>query len=169
MSPMENTERTDLTPLVPSDFVVPVELRTARTVLRPLGPEHNEADYAAWMSSVDHICATPGFGPPRSWPDAAMPLEQNLQDLVAHRKHFEDRVGFTYTVLDATDESSVLGCVYIYEDRVGDHDVDVRSWVVASRPELDEEVWAAVSKWLDEAWPFPSVIYAARPSSPPGP
>jgi hypothetical protein len=27
-------------------------------VLEPLGPEHNEQDFAAWTSSMDHIIAT---------------------------------------------------------------------------------------------------------------
>jgi len=35
---------------VPDDFVVPRELVTAAFRLEPLGPEHNEDDYRAWMS-----------------------------------------------------------------------------------------------------------------------
>jgi hypothetical protein len=30
-------------------------------VLEPLGPEHNEQDYDAWTSSMEHIAETPGF------------------------------------------------------------------------------------------------------------
>jgi hypothetical protein len=46
---------------VPEDFVVPDGLITRDFRLTPLGPQHNEADYAAWTSSIDHIRATPGF------------------------------------------------------------------------------------------------------------
>ena len=35
--------------------------------LEPLGPEHNDRDYEAWMSSIDHIHATPGMEH-RDWP-----------------------------------------------------------------------------------------------------
>ena len=61
--------------------------------LRPLGTEHNEADHAAWTSSIEHIRATPGFEG-RSWP-RAMTLEENLEDLRMHAAHFAAREGFT--------------------------------------------------------------------------
>lgn len=160
--PAENTERDDLVPLVGPDFVVPQELRTERTVLRPLRAEHNEADHRAWTSNIEHIRATPGFGPPRKWPEAGMPLDKNLEDLVAHSDHFDQRLGFTYTVLDATNPATVVGCVYIYEDPSGEHEVEVRSWTVAEPPDLDHEVWSAVSSWLATDWPFARVAYAAR-------
>jgi hypothetical protein len=70
-------------------------------------------------------------------------------------------VGFTYTVLDP-DSEDVIGCVYIYPDRSGEHDARVRSWVRASRPELDVELWRAVRDWLDAEWPFEPVEYATR-------
>jgi hypothetical protein len=43
---------------VPDDFVLPRELVTVAFRLEPLGPEHNEDDYRAWMSSIDHIKST---------------------------------------------------------------------------------------------------------------
>ena len=46
---------------VPDGFAVPRELVTEEFRLEPLGPQHNEGDYEAWMSSIDHIRATPGF------------------------------------------------------------------------------------------------------------
>ena len=47
---------------VPEDFAVPDGFIAAEFRLTPLGPQHNEADYAAWTASIDHIRATPGFG-----------------------------------------------------------------------------------------------------------
>jgi hypothetical protein len=29
--------------------------------LEPLGPQHNQSDHAAWMSSIEHIRSTPGY------------------------------------------------------------------------------------------------------------
>ncbi len=46
---------------VPPGFEPPPLLGTSQFRLEPLGPEHNEADYAAWTSSIDHIKAMPGF------------------------------------------------------------------------------------------------------------
>ena len=43
---------------VPDDFAVPGGLMAGEFRLAPLGPQHNEADYAAWMASIDHIRAT---------------------------------------------------------------------------------------------------------------
>ena len=81
---------------VPDDFAVPWELVTSEFRLEPLGPQHNEADYAAWTSSIDHIRATPGF-PDGRWP-YPMPPERNLADLRRHAEDFANRAGFTYTV-----------------------------------------------------------------------
>src|SRR5260370_1259421 len=62
----------DSAAFVPGDFAVPGELVTDSFRLVPLGPEHNDGDYRAWMSSIDHIRSTPGFGG-RSWPKRAAP------------------------------------------------------------------------------------------------
>jgi hypothetical protein len=57
--------------------------------LAPLGPQHNEADYAAWTASIDHIRGTPGF-PDGSWP-REMSLDDNLRDLERHARDFAER------------------------------------------------------------------------------
>ena len=144
---------------VPSGFAVPLALATEHFRLEPLGPQHNDADYEAWSSSVEHIRTTPGWET-SSWPDERS-LDDNLRDLKSHADDFENRTGFTYTVLDPTD-GDVIGCVYIYPDKSGQHDARVRSWVRASRAELDVELWRAVSAWLADEWPFERVAYAER-------
>ncbi|MFL6288302.1 MAG: hypothetical protein ACJ73L_07880, partial [Actinomycetes bacterium] len=52
---------------VPTGFKPPPRPRSESFWLEPLGPEHNEADYRAWTSSLDHIHATPGY-PDGTWP-----------------------------------------------------------------------------------------------------
>ncbi|MGL6280377.1 MAG: N-acetyltransferase [Gaiella sp.] len=152
-----------MSPFVPPAFAPPTGLEEDVFVLEPLGPEHNERDHDAWMGSIDHIRTTPGFGAdhPDPWP-VPMTLEENLADLEMHARHFRERVGFTYTVLDPATRA-VIGCVYVYPDRTGDADAVARSWVTASRAELDAPLWRAVSAWLaSEAWPFARVRYAER-------
>jgi hypothetical protein len=146
-------------PFVPADFDVPPRLDTPEFQLEPLGPQHNEADYAAWSSSVEHIHATPGWEE-SSWPREMTP-DDNREDLEGHADDFEKRAGFTYTVLDPAD-GDVIGCLYIYPVRDDSYDARVRSWVRASRADLDATLWRTVSDWLDRDWPFERVDYAAR-------
>jgi len=148
---------------VPDDFVPPTRLVAPAFVLEPLGPQHNEGDYAAWTSSMDHILATPGFvqlGAEHPWPHP-MALEENLRDLVRHAEDFAARRGFTYTVLDPGG-NDVIGCLYIYPSKDDVHDARVRSWVTATRVDLDHVLWRAVSDWLVAAWPFRNPEYAGR-------
>jgi hypothetical protein len=147
-------------PFVPVDFPVPGELVTAEFRLEPLGPQHNADDYEAWTSSIEHIRATPGFIG-KTWPDPGMTPEQNLGDLQRHARDFAGRTGFTYTVMDPG--GRIVGCVYIYPTK--DHAegvAGVESWVRADRAELDMPLYAAVSAWLADAWPFAEVRYAPR-------
>jgi hypothetical protein len=153
---------------VPAGFAVPDGLVADEGFrLAPLGPQHNEADYAAWTGSIDHIRATPGFTG-LSWPHP-MSLEDNLHDLERHAQDFAERRGFTYTVLGA-DSDEVIGCVYIYPlrgQRPGDgtggaRGASVRSWVRADRAQLDRVVYDAVLAWLERDWPFHSIEYAPR-------
>jgi RimJ/RimL family protein N-acetyltransferase len=139
---------------VPPDFNPPLGLTTDRLVLEPLGPQHNEADHDAWTSSMEHIRATPGY-PDGRWP-RPMSLEDNRGDLERHARDFEQRKGFTYTVLDP-ESRDVIGCVYIYPSKLEDHDAEVLMWVRASRDELDGPLWDAVSDWLARDWPFTSL------------
>src|SRR3954471_4643327 len=111
---------------VPDDFTPPAGLATERFVLEPLGPQHNEADHAAWSSSMEHIHATAGFTSD-SWP-REMTLEENRADLERHARDFQARTGFTYTVLDPASRD-VIGCLYIYPADGGG--AKVASWVRA--------------------------------------
>jgi hypothetical protein len=143
---------------VPDDFVVPRSLVTGAFRLEPLGPEHNEGDYRAWTSSIEHIRATPGFES-WTWP-RPMTLAENLGDLERHAADFAARSGFTYTVR-AAGSDEIIGCVYIYP-RDANSGADVRSWVSADQAALDVALYEAVSEWLRSAWPFTSARYAPR-------
>jgi len=147
-------------PFVPDGFVPPAGLVHPQFRLRPLGPEHNESDYAAWTSSIEHIRSTPGF-PDGDWPHL-MTLDENRGDLERHAADFEARRGFTYTVLapDDADPPTVIGCLYIYPTKRGT--VSVQSWVRAADAELDLVLAEAVTAWLAEAWPFERPDYVGR-------
>lgn len=144
-------------PFVPLTFDVPHTYSWSSFHLEPLDEQHNERDHAAWMSSIDHIRSTPGFGKNESpdWP-VAMTLESNMEDLVQHAKDFTERTGFTYSILAGHD---VIGCVYIYPDRRPGHDASIKSWVRESHADSDTAVREALSSWIDEAWPFANPFY----------
>jgi hypothetical protein len=144
---------------VPPDFAVPRGLETSEFVLEPLGPEHNQRDYDAWTSSMEHIAQTPGY-PDGSWP-REMTLDENRADLQRHADDFRNRRGFTYTVLDPASRD-VIGCVYIYPVAGGDHDACALSWVRESHAQLDVPLWRTVSEWLESDWPFANVEYPPR-------
>ena len=151
---------------VPADFAVPDGLEAETFRLEPLGPEHNDADYAAWTASIDHIRATPGFVG-RNWPHEMSP-QDNVRDLERHARDFAERRGFTYTVLSA-ESGDVIGCVYIYPPSgagqggaTAERKADVRSWVRADHAALDPVLYRTVAGWLERDWPFDSVTYAAR-------
>jgi hypothetical protein len=142
---------------VPETFEPPTGLAAGELRLEPLGVEHNERDYAAWTSSMEHIRSSPGF-PDGSWP-REMTLEQNRGDLERHARDFRERKGFTYTVLAPDDD--VVGCLYVYPSKDGVHDADVRSWVRASYAAHDEPLRRAIADWLaSDAWPFARPQYA---------
>ncbi|KAA3640935.1 MAG: N-acetyltransferase [Armatimonadetes bacterium] len=143
---------------VPSSFEVPRFYAWSGLHLEPLGAEHNGRDYEAWMSSIDHIRSTPGFSEQEkpNWP-VSMTLESNLEDLVRHARDFEERKGFTYSILDGDD---VIGCIYIYPDRAADYDAVISSWVTESRADSDATVREALSTWINALWPFSNAYYA---------
>ncbi|MCH8899890.1 MAG: N-acetyltransferase [Acidobacteria bacterium] len=142
---------------VPPEFTVPVTFEGDGFRLEPLGSEHNELDYAAWMSSIDHIHSTPGFEQ-SNWPKP-MSLDANLADLERHARDFTNRDGFTYSIIDGDE---VIGCVYIYPSRTRGHDATVVSWVRESRSDMDITVWRDLSAWLATHWPFTKLDYAPR-------
>ncbi|WP_159620347.1 GNAT family N-acetyltransferase [Ruania rhizosphaerae] len=145
---------------VPADFIPPTTLVTDRFRLEPLGPQHNEADLAAWTSSIEHIRTTPGY-PDGSWPPVAgMSPDDNLADLTRHAADFAAQRGFTFTVLDP--DGTVIGCVYLYPTSDPEYDVTVQSWVRASEAYLDGPLADAVHSWLRAEWPWRRIDRCGR-------
>ena len=150
---------TQVIPFVPVDFAVPGELETAEFRLRMLSVNDVVKDYDAVMSSVEH-CAT--IWPGGKWP-RGLTLEQNLIDLGWHQKEFQTRRSFAYTVLNISG-SMVMGCVYVEPTRKRGHDAVVYLWARQSELAggLEERLYAAVKRWVAEAWPFTAVAFPGR-------
>ncbi|WCD87844.1 hypothetical protein KPP03845_104245 [Streptomyces xanthophaeus] len=150
---------------VPAGFTPPLSLEGDGFRLEPLREEHNARDHAAWTASIAHIRATPGYGTTCWPPPEGMSEESNLSDLQQHVRDFAGRRGFAYTVLEGADGGDeVIGCVYVYPGKDDPQRAHVSSWVRADRAGLDAPLYAAVTRWLAEAWPFAAgqVDYAPR-------
>src|SRR5438270_9759814 len=146
---------------VPVGFDPPISLVTNQLRHEPLGPQHNEADHAAWMSSIEHIRSTPGY-PDGDWPpQQGMTLEENLADLRRHAADFTRGAGFTYTVLDPADHD-VIGCVYLYPSASGAWDVTVQCWVAAGKPGLGVPLADTVPRSLPADWAWKLVDRRGR-------
>jgi len=116
----------------------PEGLSTEQFVLEPLGPHHNGADHAAWISSIEHIRATPGFTP-EHWGGDAWPYPMSLGDNLADLQQHADEL---------TADDDAARC---------------RMWVRADRAHLDGELAAGVRAWLTgPAWNLTSVRFPGR-------
>ncbi len=149
------------------DFEPPRALDTSRIHLEPLGPEHTKLDYAAFMSSIDHLHRTLHWG---SWPRPDFTLEDNEKDLVDHRREFDAREAYAFTV-QAADRTRCVGCIYL--DPVTQDDLPAGTppepdaafldfWVVENElaNDLDRHLLESVLSWLHRDWPF-SAIYVS--------
>ena len=150
---------------VPVGFQPPTSFATDWFHLEPLGPQHNRADHAAWMSSIEHIRSTPGY-PDNTWPPPWPPLdgmtvEENLNELHRHADDFVHRAGFSFSVLDSSD-NDVIGCVYLYPSVSEEWDVTLQSWVRADRAGLDKVLADVVARWVATDWPWKRVDRCGR-------
>jgi len=97
------------------------------------------------------------------WPADDMTLEANYEDLEYHEEEFDQRKSFTYTMLNV-DESSCIGCVYIYPWRGKVYDSQVYYWVIDSEKAkgLDEKVGSFLRDWIEQVWPIENPVFPGR-------
>jgi hypothetical protein len=144
---------------VPDGFDVPTGLETPDFRIRPLLISDVVKDYAAVMSSAEHLQGV--FGPNGDWPHG-LSFEDDLIDLGWHHKEFQRRSSFAYTVM-SLDEAQCLGCLYINPTRLPGYDAEAFCWIRASHAAvLDAKLYEALRAWIETAWPFKAVAYPGR-------
>ncbi len=146
---------------VPKSVHIPTGMETIDFRIRILTIKDARNDYEAVMSSIDHLKGV--FGPDSTWPSADLTLEQDLIDIGWHQKESQSGSSIAYTVI-TLDETSCLGCVYVYPSEKVYYDARVILWVRESelKKGLDEKLYATVKKWLSEEWWFSSVAFPGR-------
>ena len=143
----------------PEDAVVPNELRVKEFLIRPLRVSDAEVDYAAVMDSKAML----RMMSQSTWPSDDFTLEMNRKDLAEHEQEHDERIAFTYTVLDPT-ERICLGCVYLRHLKKGpmrgDHVAELRFWVRQQylNQDFDKLLLKYLIDWLKHDWAFSYVI-----------
>lgn len=146
---------------IPSEFEPPVLVETDKFNLVPLGPDLVDVDFAAYMSSIEHLQQT--FTRSTGWPHKNITDEDAMQDMLNEQERFTQRESFAYAVLSKDGERE-LGCVYVRSsDKVG-YDAEVSLWVTKADFDagFDEELYAWTRQWVEENWPFEEVAYPGR-------
>jgi hypothetical protein len=157
----------------PSDAPVPEVLQTNEFLLRPLRARDVQLDYDAVISSRAQLLRSSGG----TWPKEGFTLEEDLADLQRHEQEHDERIAFTYTVMNPT-ETECLGCLYINPlERLLGHDPQsgaylsdntayVSFWVRSTRlaDERDRRLLTALIPWFLNEWAFSYVLFFAQES-----
>ncbi|HLG60561.1 MAG TPA: hypothetical protein VKY19_01430 [Ktedonosporobacter sp.] len=168
----------------PEPAPVPTILRTGEMLIRPLRASDVVLDYDAVISSRAELWLRSGG----NWPHEGFTIEENLADLQQHEQEHQDRLAFTYTVMNL-DETECLGCLYITplaqrlaraasatqqppaseaasqpQPEVSAGDAVVTFWVRQSRlaDNLDLRLLQSLTDWFRTAWTFPRVTFLAQ-------
>lgn len=147
-------------PLVPPTFIVPERVEFEGGLLRMLSIDDLEMDFAAVTESRDRLKGL--LDPDSPWPEG-LTKKEDLIDLAWHQREFTLRHSFAYTLV-APDESSSLGCCYIFPSNVPDIDAAVFLWV-RSGPDADRrdaEFARFLKSWLAAVWPFEAIAFPGR-------
>jgi len=148
-------------PFVAADFQVPTLVEAPGFRIVPLGPELVDIDFAAYMSSIEHLQTT--FTRSTSWPHKDVSAADAMKDMQTEQARFEKRSSFAYAVL-TPDGKRERGCVYVYPSEVPGYDAVVTMWVTKAEFDagFDAELYAWATAWVAKEWPFAKVAYPGR-------
>jgi len=106
-------------PFVAADFAVPTSAQGPGFRLEPLGPKLVKIDFAAYMSSIEHLQKT--FTRSTAWPHAGITDAEAMVDMETEQARFHNRESFAYAVL-TPDGTRERGSVYVSPSPVPGHD-----------------------------------------------
>ena len=146
---------------VPADFDVPTSVEAAGFKILPLGPDLVDVDFAAYMSSIEHLQKT--FSRSADWPHGGITHADAMKDMETEQARFSARKSFAYAVL-TPDGRRERGSVYVSPSPIPGYDAVVRMWVTKAEHDagFDAELYQWVGRWMKKAWPFAKVAYPGR-------
>ncbi len=146
-------------PFVPASFQVPTTYQGKGYKLVPLGPAIAELDYAAYMSSVDHIRKSTGG----NWPTANLTMADQAKDMAGEQKQWDTRASFPYAVL-TPDGKKELGCFYLRPSRKKGYDAVATMWVTKEAFDrgFETALYQDMKRWVETAWPFQKVAWPGK-------
>lgn len=159
--PAAAAEAAPQAPFVAPDFAVPTSAEGPGFKLVPFSPALAKVDFAAYMSSIEHLQTT--FSRSTGWPHAGITDADAIKDMEGEQAAFNARRSFDYSVL-TPDGSRERGSVYISPSPVPGYDAVVRLWVTKAEYDagFDAELYRWVSGWVGQEWPFAKVAYPGR-------
>lgn len=154
-------ERAAPATLVAADFAVPERAEGPDFVLVPLGPDLVEVDYAAYMSSIEHLQQT--FSRSTGWPHPGITADEAMADMEGEAARFAARTSFAYGVL-TPDGTRERGSLYVSRSPVPGYDAMVRMWVTKAEYDagFDAELYRWAQDWIAQDWPFARVAFPGR-------
>lgn len=146
---------------IPADFNAPTLLETKNFKLVPLGPDLVDVDFAAYMSSIEHLQKT--FTRSTGWPHKDISAADAMKDMESEQARFESRKSFAYAVL-TPDGSRERGSLYVRPSNVAGYDAVVSLWVTKAEYDagFDAELYDWATRWVETDWPFEKVAYPGR-------
>ncbi len=147
---------------LPADFVHPTRVEVPfGHHLRPISPDDTDLDMIAVMGSRERLWGI--YGAAWGWPPADMSHAADRADLARHAAEMETHESFNYALLD-TDETALLGCVYIDPPEKPGADAEISWWVVDEcvGTELERALDDLVPRWIADEWPLSHPRYVGR-------
>jgi hypothetical protein len=116
---------------------------------------------AAVMGSQPRLWSI--YGKAWGWPPADMTTEQDRADLTRHAAEMERHESFNYALFN-TEETALLGCVYIDPAEKAGADAEISWWVVDAcvGTDLEAALDRFVPRWIAETWPLRAPRYVGR-------
>jgi len=147
--------------LVAAEFAVPERAEGPDFVLVPLGPDLVEVDYAAYMSSIEHLQQT--FSRSTGWPHPGITADEAMADMENEAARFAARTSFAYGVL-TPDGTRERGSLYVSRSPVPGYGAMVRMWVTKDEYDagFDAELYRWAQGWIAQEWPFARVAFPGR-------
>ncbi|CAO1654730.1 Twin-arginine translocation pathway signal protein [Parasphingorhabdus sp. NYA22] len=146
---------------IPADFNAPTLVETEDFKIVPLGPDLVDVDFAAYMSSIEHLQKT--FTRSTGWPHKDITAADAMKDMENEKARFSSRKSFAYAVL-TPDGNRERGSLYVRPGKVEGYDAEVSLWVTKAEYDagFDAELYQWATRWVATEWPFEKVAYPGR-------